>query len=185
MRSIIGAPAAAILLLLISRPAAADKPATVVAESQVSIATVEAVDKDTREVTLRREDGDRLTFKAGPEVRNFDQIQVGDKVTATHYQGLAIFVAPPGATPEMSETESAWRAPLGDKPGGRYTRSVNISATVEAVDLATRNVTLRGPKGNRVTLTVGKHVANLEEVKVGDMVSAGYTESVDIAVTKP
>ncbi len=184
MRTSIGALATAFLLLN-SWAAAADKPAAVLAEGRIAIATVEAVDKDTREVTLAREDGDKLTFKAGPEVRNFDQIQVGDKVTATYYLGLAIFVAPPGEAPEASETESAWRAALGEKPAGRYTRTVNISATVEALDVATRSVTLRGPKGNRVTLTVGDRVKNLDNVKVGDLVTAGYTESIDIAVTTP
>ncbi len=184
MRRSIGALATAFLLLN-SWPAAADKPAAVVAEGRIAVATVKAVDKVTREVTLAREDGDTFMFKAGPEVRNFDQIEVGDKVTATYYQGLAVFVVPPGAAPVSSETESAWRAALGEKPAGRYTRSVDVSATVEALDLASRMVTLRGPKGNLVTLKVGEHVKNLDEVKVGDLVTAGYTESIDIAVTKP
>ncbi len=184
MRTSIGALATAFLLLN-SWPALAEKPGAVVGEGRIAIATVEAVDKNTREVTLTREDGDRLTFKAGPEVRNFDRIEAGDKVTATYYQGLAVFVVPPGGMPESSETESLWRAALGEKPAGRYTRTVNISATVEALDMTSRSVTLRGPQGNRVTLTVGDHVKNLEEVKVGDLVTAGYTESIDIAVTKP
>ncbi len=184
MRTPIGA-LATMFLLLNSWPVLADKPGAVVGEGRIAIATVTAVNTDTREVTLQRDDGDTLIFKAGPEVRNFAQIEVGDKVTATWYQGLVVFVVPPGGTPEASVTESAWRAALGEKPAGRYTRNVNISATVEAVDLATRNVTLRGPKGNRVSLTVGDHVKNLDEVKVGDMVTAGYTESIDIAVTKP
>jgi hypothetical protein len=50
---------------------------------------------------------------------------------------------------------------------------VDISATVEALDLKTRMVTLRGPKGNSVTM------------KVGDTVAAQYTEVVEISVSKP
>ncbi len=184
MRTIIGALATASLLLA-SLPAFADRPAAVVAEERTAIATVEAVNKETREVTLRGEDGERISFTAGPEVRNFSQIQPGDKVTASYYQGFAIYVTPPGQAPSSSETESAWRAALGEKPAGRYTRSVNISAAIEALDHGTRKVTLRGPKGNRVTLRVGDNVRNLEEVKVGDLVTVGYTESIDIAVTKP
>jgi hypothetical protein len=56
---------------------------------------------------------------------------------------------------------------------GSYTRTVDISATVEALDLKTRMVTLRGPKGNSVTM------------KVGDTVAAQYTEVVEISVSKP
>jgi hypothetical protein len=171
VRKIIGVLSAAFLLLnCIS--AFAEKPAGVVAEERTATATVEAVNKDTREVTLKGADG-KFTFKAGPEVRNFAQIRVGDKVTATYYQELAVFVAPPGEAPSASETESLERAALGKKPGGNYTRTVNISATVEALDLKSRNITLRGPKGNKVTM------------KVGDLVTAEYTESIDITVSKP
>ena len=184
MRKIIGVLATAFLLIN-SFPALAEKPGGVVAEERTATATVEAVNKDTREVTLKGADGGKLTFKAGPEVRNFAQIRVGDKVTATYYQELAIFVAPPGEAPSVSEEKSMERAALGKKPAGSYTRTVNISATVEALDLKTRKVTLRGPKGNVVTLKVGDHVKKLGQVKVGDLVAAEYTETIDIAVTKP
>jgi hypothetical protein len=68
---------------------------------------------------------------------------------------------------------------------GSYTRTVDISATVEALDLKTRMVTLRGPKGNSVTMKVGDHVKRLDQVKVGDTVAAQYTEVVEISVSKP
>jgi hypothetical protein len=183
LRKIIVSLAAAFLLLY-SLPVSAEKPGGVVSEEKTAIATVEAVNKDTREVTLKGEDGGTLTFIAGPEVRNFAQIHVGDKVTATHYQEVAIFVTPPGEAPSSSETTSMERAALGQKPAGSFTRTVDLSATVEAVDLKNRNVTLRGPKGNVVTLKVGDHVKRLGEVKVGDTVAARYTEIVEISVSK-
>ncbi len=157
----------------------------VIAGDRVATATVEAVVKDTREVTLKAADGALMTFKAGPEVRNFDRIRVGDRVTASYFQKLAVFVAPRGGVPSASETESVERAAKGEKPAGGFTRNVNITATVEALDLAGRNITLRGPRGNTVTLRVGDNVRNLDRIKVGDMVVTEYTESVDIAVTKP
>jgi hypothetical protein len=89
---------------------------------------------------------------------------------------VAVFVTPPGEAPSSTETESIERAALGQKPAGSFTRTVDLSATVEAVDLKNRNVTLRGPKGNAVTLKVGDHVKRLGEVKVGDTVAARYTE---------
>ncbi len=166
-------------------PAPGDRPGMVIAGDRVATATVEAVVKDTREVTLKAADGALMTFKAGPEVRNFDRIRVGDRVTASYFQKLAVFVAPRGGVPSASETESVERAAKGEKPAGGFTRNVNISATVEALDLAGRNITLRGPRGNTVTLRVGDNVRNLDRIKVGDMVVTEYTESVDIAVTKP
>jgi hypothetical protein len=43
-------------------------------------ATVVSVDYENRTGTLKLPDGTMLTFKAGPEVRNFDLVRVGDKV---------------------------------------------------------------------------------------------------------
>lgn len=51
---------------------------------------------------------------------------------------------------------------------------VTVSATVQAIDQAKREVTLKGPLGNVVTFTVDKRVKRLNEVKVGDDVTAEY-----------
>lgn len=51
---------------------------------------------------------------------------------------------------------------------------VSVTAKVEAIDLAKREMTLKGPAGNVVTFTVDKRVARLNEVKVGDEVTADY-----------
>ena len=52
-------------------------------------ATVVSVDKETRELTLERADGSYLTVVAGDEVRNFEQIVVGNTVTASYVVSLA------------------------------------------------------------------------------------------------
>jgi len=51
---------------------------------------------------------------------------------------------------------------------------VSVTASVQAVDLAKREVTLKGPLGNVVTFTVDQRVKRLDEIKVGDMVAADY-----------
>ena len=45
---------------------------------------------------------------------------------------------------------------------------------MQAVDATARTVTIRGETGNVVTLDVPKTVERLNEVKVGDVVSAVY-----------
>ncbi|MCU0772194.1 MAG: hypothetical protein MUE94_10575 [Verrucomicrobia bacterium] len=62
---------------------------------------------------------------------------------------------------------------------------VSITATVEAIDHKTREVTLKGPLGNTVTFTVDKRVKRLKEVKVGDTVEADYYVSVAAELRKP
>src|SRR5215472_11573626 len=71
------------------------------------------------------------------------------------------------------------------KPMGREEKVlVTITASVEAIDPAKREVTLKGPLGNTVTFTVDKRVKRLDEVKVGDLVRADYYVSVAAEVRK-
>ena len=62
---------------------------------------------------------------------------------------------------------------------------VKVTATVEAIDLANRVVTLKGPKGNVFDLKVGEQAKNLPQVKVGDQVVAQYYESIVVQLAKP
>ena len=71
------------------------------------------------------------------------------------------------------------------KPAIERSRVVTVTATVEALDLATRMVTLKGPEGNTITFKAEETVKNLPQVKVGDQVVAEYYESVAIQVMKP
>ena len=62
---------------------------------------------------------------------------------------------------------------------------VKVMATVEAVDVDKRVVSLKGPKGNVFDLKVGEQVKNLPQVKVGDQVVARYYESIAVRLMKP
>ena len=62
---------------------------------------------------------------------------------------------------------------------------VSASATVRAINLPTREVTLEGPNGNLLTLTVDTRVQRLNEVKVGDVVAVDYYISIAGEVRAP
>ena len=61
---------------------------------------------------------------------------------------------------------------------GRQSVQASVTATVQAIDYNTREVTLKGSLGNVVTFTVDKRVARLNEIKVGDEVTADYYVSI-------
>jgi Cu/Ag efflux protein CusF len=63
--------------------------------------------------------------------------------------------------------------------------TVAVTATVEAIDLASRLVTIRAPEGHAVTLEVGPEVYNLPQVKVGDQVVVSYHAAVAAEFKKP
>ena len=58
--------------------------------------------------------------------------------------------------------------------GQTYEQLLTVTATVESIDVANREVTLKGPEGNLVTLNVGEKVQRLNEVKKGDQVIVEY-----------
>jgi hypothetical protein len=60
-----------------------------------------------------------------------------------------------------------------------------MTATVTAIDLNTRMVTLKGPKGEVRTIKVGEEAVNLPQVKVGDLVTVKFYESLAVEVIKP
>jgi hypothetical protein len=60
-----------------------------------------------------------------------------------------------------------------------------ITATVQAIDVAKREVSLKGPRGNTVTFVVDKRVKRLDEVKVGDEVTANYYTSLALELRAP
>jgi len=72
-----------------------------------------------------------------------------------------------------------------EKPGAIASELVTLTATVEAIDLDKRTVTLKGPEGNTVTLQVSDEARNLGQVKVGDQVQTEYYESVALYAQKP
>jgi hypothetical protein len=63
-------------------------------------------------------------------------------------------------------------------------RTVTISATVEALDVAKREISLKGPRGNVVAMSVDPAVRNLDKVKVGDTVTVRYVEALSLTLKK-
>ena len=83
------------------------------------------------------------------------------------------------ATLLVARTSAQMTQPAGAAPlSTEETILVTVTAKVQAIDLAKREVTLKGPAGNEVTFTVDQRVKRLDEVKVGDDVTADYYVSV-------
>jgi Cu/Ag efflux protein CusF len=78
------------------------------------------------------------------------------------------------------------KAPAAEKPlSVKKEKIVSATATVEAIDLQKRVVTLKGPKGNVFDITVSEQARNLPQVKVGDLVEVKYYESLALRLVKP
>jgi hypothetical protein len=143
-------------------------------------ATVVAIDAATRTATLKGSNGKIVDVVVPPEARNFAEIRVGDLVTVEYVRALSMQLKPsPGVRSSTTETVTA-PAPAGAVAGGAAAKQVVIMANVTAVNTKDGYVTLRGPKGNSVDLSVDP--SQLKRVKVGDQVEAVYTEAVAVTV---
>jgi Cu/Ag efflux protein CusF len=153
--------------------------------SETLTAKVTKVDQKTRMVTLVGEDGAEISFKADPEVRNLAQVKKGDMITATLDQTLTLWIlAADQAAPELSVGADVYRAKPGQKPGGMMTADLSGVAVVTAIATDKKTVTLKGPRGNEVTLDV-KNPANLDGVTVGTRVGFAYSETLAVNVAAP
>ena len=166
-----------------SKPAS-DKPSLFTSQTMKLTAVVEAINHETREVTLRGPEGNSSSFVASEEARNLDQVSVGDVVMAEYEQSLSIEVfANDGTAPGVGELAAAGRSELGDMPGMAAVDATVVTATVEEINLENNTFKLKVPSGE-INEYVAQDPENLKKAEVGDLVVITYTEAVAISVEK-
>ena len=153
-------------------------------QTVVLTAIVEAINHETREVTLRGPEGGSVTFVASEEARNLDQVKAGDIVMAEYVQSMSIEVfANDGSEPGAGELTVAGRSEKGEMPAMTAIDAVVVTATVEEINLEANTFKLKGPSGEVKEYTA-RDPENLKKAAVGDIVVITYTEAIAISVEK-
>ena len=145
-------------------------------------AMVVELDKAGRLVTLRGPKGGLVTVNVPASVQNFEQVQLGDSLVIRYTAAVAAQLEPASKSGirERTETVQVARAAAGDVPGVAGARSVEILATIKAVNKKAGTVTLRGVK-RTVELDVPPGV-DISKLKVGDDVRAVYAEAAVVKI---
>lgn len=152
-----------------------------VAETVRATATITAIDKTTRDITLKGPQGNLLTVTAGPEVKNFDKLKVGDPVDLQYVEALTLELKKGGGmVVGRTDTAGAAGAKAGATPAGIVGRQVTIVADVIATDPAKQTVTLKGPQ-HTVTLRIAD-AEQFKRVAKGDQVEAKFTQALAVSV---
>ncbi len=149
-------------------------------------ATVEAIDPPRREVTLKGPLGNTVIFVVDPRVKRLDEVKVGDRVQADYYISVAGELRPP--TPDEEKNPfvalgAVGKSPAGSAPAAGGLRVFRVVTTVEGLDRPSRTATLKGPRGNFLTVRVADP-ARLTQARIGDHVVVTYTEALAISLTK-
>lgn len=144
---------------------------------------VEAVDYDTRRISIKDSSGEMITFIASPAVRNFNQIEKGDKVSLQYQEQVMILTLPESpAVPERADSVEAERAPLGQKPSGTIVNTTEVFADVVAINHEDHTIALKGPL-RTVTVKVDNPGSDFDRTKPGDKIYLRFTQSLAIGVT--
>jgi hypothetical protein len=147
--------------------------------------TVVSVDAATRRVVVDAGGGQHFTLKAPPEMRNFDQLQAGQKITATYAVETAFALSPPnGELPPDTETTLAARAAKGELPAAVVANHIVVTGAIVGIDLATSTLKVVSPQGGEVYSIAVRTAAGraaLPKLKVGDKVTAYITEGMLLA----
>ncbi len=163
---------AAMTAAMLGAATLAAQPPKPITDSVTVTATVEAIDKTNRLITLKGPEGKLVTVSADTAMKRFDQLKVGDRIRATYYESLAISVRKPG-DPAPKAYDTAYGRLPGDKPGATGVIKETVTVTVLAVDKPNKSVTVKRQDGSELSMRV-ENPEYLAAVKPGDTVDVTY-----------
>jgi Cu/Ag efflux protein CusF len=170
-------------LAIVATPAAQEEMKSIKETESITLkATIEAIDKAARIVTLKGPKGNSVSLYADEGVKRFNDLKVGDEVTATYSESVAVSVRKPGEPAPPKKSESI--TPRPGKPGATATVQQTITVSVEEIDRPAKTVTVKGPEGRVHTFRV-RDPKNLQGVKVGDKVDISFTQAFLLKVDPP
>jgi Cu/Ag efflux protein CusF len=163
---------------------AGGSPTSSVGEVMRASGTVQKVDMEKRDISLKDNRGEEFVVNVPEDVTRLDAVKKGDRVTLTYKQSLALSLKKAGEAMAPGETEMAARKP-GALPGGMAGRQITASAKVTKVDPSNNKLTIRTADGTTDTINVTdpQIQADMKQIKVGDKIQATYTEAVAMSVT--
>jgi hypothetical protein len=147
-------------------------------------ATVTAIDPATRAVTIQGDQGP-VTIQVSPDVKNFENLKVGDRVNISYYQGTAAKLVKGGKTvtdPAVSTFRTG--TPAGMRPSGQVGASATLTAKIQDVNLPTNTVAFTDSNGTThiVQVKTPEMQSFIRELKRGDVVQVTFTDSIAVSV---
>jgi Cu/Ag efflux protein CusF len=170
------------LLALTVLPVAALAQKAVSEDDAIELtAEITAIDHDARMITLEDDTGNVESLYAGPEIKRFSELKVGDKVTFRYYESLVSRIRKPGdAAPGGNAVPTIVRG-TGAKPSGTMSQQLSATVTVKAIDPKVKSMTVGLEDGRTMSFKVDEPKL-IEGVHVGDKVDITYTAAVTITV---
>ena len=140
-------------------------------------ATVLAVNRTDRKVTLQNAEGQTTTVQVPADV-NLNRVKAGDNVLIGIYQSVSARVLPPGSAPLGNTLQAASTQP-GQPAGRAWGEQLTVVAEITAIDLVNHTVTLRGAEGNSRTISIKnpQMQQRMSNLQVGDLAELTYSQA--------
>jgi len=178
--------AAATLAVAVSLSACAQMPSSASAQREEVVTrtgVVRMIDKQSRRVLIEGEDRTVL-YRIGPQVQNFDQVKVGDKVTMTATETVAVAMADAADAGEPLVDVYGARAPKGDRPAGVAGAVQSVVVTFLGYNDKTRQAQIRLPDGEVRVVNVAPQLQTFASNRsIGDRILILIEQAVAISVT--
>ncbi len=148
--------------------------------------TVTEVVKETRAITLMGRNGDLATMIADESIERFDEIEVNDVMKFEYYTYIKAEFRDP-TSEEIAEPivvmAEGGKAPEGMDPAAVVGAVVKAVVSIEVLNRPNMTATVRGPKGNYVTIQM-EDEALITELKIGEVLILTYAEAIAVSLEK-
>jgi Cu/Ag efflux protein CusF len=171
-------------LAISTLPAQAQSPAPTSTSSSATAqltAKIIAIDYNSRNVTLQDDRGNTRSFTLGPDVTRFNNLKVGDTVTFTYKESVAVAIVEAGTAMPATAASPSVTKYAGSKPGGEISQTQTTTVTIQAIDTSKPSITVKTQDGRVLSFLV-QDPKNLNGVKVGDVVQVTYTQALVVTV---
>ncbi len=145
--------------------------------------TVREIDKDARRFTVTG-GGERFVLRASEDVRNFDQISVGDKLNFEYVESVALSMAVPEDSGDTFVIGGAAVAPEGQQPSAVAVGLVSAVVEFLSYDKSTQTVVFRSQSGDIFSTKVAPEMRRFAASrKAGDRVVVNYATGIAVNIT--
>lgn len=181
--------AVVLLSLCFALPAVAAADAvpsqTTIGSTLTIIGEVTALDLEGRHITVRGPLGGELSGRVADDVKNLDQVKVGDLLMVSYSQSVALTPSRPGEPNPLYKGGEASTAQPGERPAGASSEQSKGTLTVVSVDLDQNQIVLESEDGTVFPVSVNRpeFKTKLATVRPGDKIDVVTAEAVIAEIT--
>lgn len=181
------------LSLLIASPLLASEPSQkptrkpAISESKATTiaAQIIEINHKKRIITLKQKDNSILQIELANTVTNLNKLKIGDNISIDVLETMAVFVEKNAGKKLRKQTYETVKVELpGQKTLQTRIKVEETTASVEAIDLEKRLITMKFHDGKKQTYFVSRKTKNLEKLNTNDQILFRYTKAKGIRLVK-